>query len=306
MAKNALLLTLAAIGVAFLFVWFAGARRRQTSAPGQGGGAPTPVGMGVGFLTNFFDTLGIGSFATTTTIFRSLRMVDDRHIPGTLNVGHALPTVAQALIYIQIVEVDVTTLSLLILASVLGAIFGAPIVCSWSRRGVQIGMGIALLIAAGLMLASMRHWLPGGGSALALSGGTLMIGLAGNFMLGALMTLGIGLYAPCMIMVSLLGMSPAAAFPIMMGSCAFLMPVGSVQFIRKAGYDRRAAVGLAIGGIPGVLIAAYIVKQLSLDTVRLLVIVVVVYTAVMLLRAALSGASSAPPPPRDVRPIVTE
>jgi uncharacterized membrane protein YfcA len=304
MAKNALLLTLAAIGVAFLFVWFAGARKRQTSATGQGSAAPTPVGIGVGFLTNFFDTLGIGSFATTTTIFRSLRMLDDRQIPGTLNVGHALPTVAQALIYIQIVEVDVTTLASLILASVLGATFGAPIVCSWSRRGVQLGMGVALLVAAGLMLATTMGWLPGGGTALHLSGALLIVGLVGNFMLGALMTLGIGLYAPCMIMVSLLGMSPAAAFPIMMGSCAFLMPIGSVQFIRKAGYDLRAAIGLAIGGIPGVLIAAFIVKQLSLDTVRKLVIVVVVYAAVMLLRAAFSGSSTVPP--SDVRPKVME
>ena len=307
MAKNALLLTLAAIGVAFVFAWFAGARRRITSAAGQASGTPTPVGGLVGFLANFFDTLGIGSFATTTTAFRSLRMVDDRLIPGTLNVGHALPTVVQALIYIKIVEVDIATLSLLIVASVLGATLGARLVCGWSRRAVQIGMGIALLVAATLMLATQLKVLPGGGTALELSGVKLVVGLAGNFMLGALMTLGIGLYAPCMIMVSLLGMSPAAAFPIMMGSCAFLMPVGGLQFIRKAGYDLRAAVGLAIGGIPGVLIAAFIVKSLSLDTVRWLVIVVVVYAAAMLLRAAVTTASAASMPATDgVRPVVTE
>jgi uncharacterized membrane protein YfcA len=293
MAKNALLLTLAVIGIGFIFVWFAGARRRDRAAVGQDSATPTPLGAVVGFVTNFFDTLGIGSFATTTTIFRSLRMIDDRLIPGTLNVGHALPTVVQALIYIQIVKVDVTTLSLLILASVLGATLGARIVCGWSRRAVQIGMGIALLVAASLMLASHMAWLPGGGVALELTGVKLAVGLIGNFALGALMTLGIGLYAPCMIMVSLLGMSPAAAFPIMMGSCAFLMPAGSVQFIRKAGYDLRTAIGLAIGGIPGVLIAAFIVKQLSLETVRKLVIVVVVYTGVMLLRAALTTPARA-------------
>jgi uncharacterized membrane protein YfcA len=298
MAKTALLITLAVIGVGFVFAWVAGVRRRDRTASGQGSGAPTPIGAGVGFVTNFFDTLGIGSFATTTAIFRSLRMIDDRLIPGTLNVGHALPTVAQALIYIQIVEVDVTTLTLLIVASVLGATLGAPIVCGWSRRGVQIGMGIALLVAAGLMLATQMQWLPGGGTALELSGVKLAIGLVGNFVLGALMTLGIGLYAPCMIMVSLLGMSPAAAFPIMMGSCAFLMPTGGLQFIRKAGYDLRAAIGLAIGGIPGVLIAAYIVRQLSLDAVRWLVVVVVVYTAAMLLRAAMSPAPPAGRGPR--------
>ncbi len=61
----------------------------------------------------------------------------------------------------------------------------------------------------------------------------LVLGLAGNFMLGALMTLGIGLYAPCMILVGLLGMNATAAFPIMMGSCAFLMPIASAKFVQK-------------------------------------------------------------------------
>ena len=105
-------------------------------------------------------------------------------------------------------------------------------------------------------------------------------------MLGALMTLGIGLYAPCMILVSLLGMKRTAAFPIMMGSCAFLMPVGSLRFIRERAYSLRNALGLAIGGVPGVLIVADIVRSLNIRTVRWLVIVVVLYTAVTMLIAA--------------------
>jgi hypothetical protein len=117
-------------------------------------------------------------------------------------------------------------------------------------------------------------------------GARLALGLAGNFALGALMTLGIGLYAPCLILVSLLGMSPVTAFPIMMGSCAFLMPVGSVRFLRAGSYDLRAAIGLTVGGIPAVLIAAYLVKSLPLDAVRWLVVVVVIYTAGMMLRSA--------------------
>jgi uncharacterized membrane protein YfcA len=292
LAKNALLVTLAVVGVVYLVIWVLQAQRRTRTLPGQAGGAPSLLGLVIGFVTNFFDTLGIGSFATTTTWFRAQRMVDDRVIPGTLNVGHALPTIVQAIIYIAIIEVDLLTLVLLIAASVLGAWIGAGIVCRWSRRNVQIGMGFALLVAATLMAGTALHVLPGGGTALDLNGVKLAIGLAGNFMLGALMTLGIGLYGPAMIMVSLLGMSPAAAFPIMMGSCAFLMPVGSMQFIRKASYDLRAAIGLAIGGIPGVLIAAWIVKQMSLDVVRWLVVVVVVYTAVMLLRSASEGPAS--------------
>jgi uncharacterized membrane protein YfcA len=242
--------------------------------------------LGIGFLTDFLDTLGIGSFATTTTLFRLKKLVADEHIPGTLNVGHALPTVVQALIYITIVEVDFTTLSLLIIAAIGGSWIGAEIVAGFDRTTIQRGMGVALLVAAVLMAMTALNRFPGGGEALSLTGGKLVAGVAINFALGALMTLGIGLYAPCMIMVSLLGMSPTAAFPIMMGSCAFLMPIAGYQFIRKEKYDLRAAMGLAIGGIPAVLIAALIVKSLPLYYVRWLVVVVVIYAATSLLRSS--------------------
>jgi uncharacterized membrane protein YfcA len=162
-------------------------------------------------------------------------------------------------------------------------------------------MGAALLVAATLMLITQvqamtgSRILPLGGDALGVRGTLLVAAITGNFLLGALMTLGIGLYAPCMILVSLLGMNPTAAFPIMMGSCAFLMPVGSLRFIRERAYSLRNALGLAIGGLPGVLIAAYIVKSLNLNTVRWLVIVVVLYTAItMLLSASRDNASSTP------------
>jgi hypothetical protein len=165
-------------------------------------------------------------------------------------------------------------------------------------------MGTALLVAATLMLITQlqamtgRQILPLGGTALGVSGGLLIVAVVGNFLLGALMTLGIGLYAPCMILISLLGMNPTTAFPIMMGSCAFLMPVGSLRFIRERAYSLPSALGLALGGIPGVLIAAYIVKSLNLGTVHWLVIVVVLYTAV----DAAVGVSEKARPRRTSRP----
>jgi uncharacterized membrane protein YfcA len=243
--------------------------------------------IGVGFVTNFFDTLGIGSFATTTTLFRLKKLVPDEHIPGTLNVGHALPTVVQALIYITIVEVDFTTLSLLIVAAIAGSWIGAEIVAGLNRGAIQRGMGIALLVAAVLMAMTALNRFPGGGTALALTQGKLIAAVGINFALGALMTLGIGLYAPCMIMISLLGMNPTAAFPIMMGSCAFLMPIAGSRFIRRGKYDLPASMGLTIGGIPAVLIAALIVRSLPLNYVRWLVVVVVIYAAISLLRSSM-------------------
>src|ERR1051326_3150199 len=247
---------------------------------------PNAQQVAVGAFTNFFDTLGIGSYATTTAVYRLFSMGDHRIIPGTLNVGHTLPTVVQTFIYTTIIPVDVPTLFSMIAASILGAWLGAGVVARWPRRTVQIGMGIALLAAAGLMFMTQMKLFPGGGDALGVTGAKLVVATGVNFILGALMTLGIGLYAPCMILVSLLGMSPKAAFPIMMGSCAFLMPTGSIRFIREGSYSLGAAVGLALGGIPGVLLAAYIVRELPLDMVRWLVIIVVIYTSLSMLWAA--------------------
>jgi uncharacterized membrane protein YfcA len=243
--------------------------------------------IAIGAVTNFFDTLGIGSFATTTSMYRFWRLVDDQKIPGTLNIGHFLPTVVQALIYITIVQVEFTTLILLIASAVAGSWIGAAIVAGMPRAAIQRGMGVALLIAAVLMVMTALNRFPGGGDALFLANTKLVVAIVITFMLGALMTLGIGAYAPIMIMVSLLGMNPTAAFPIMMGSCAFLMPTAGFQFIRKNKYDVPAAIGLAIGGIPAVLLAAIIVKSLPLNYVRWLVVVVVLYAAFSLLRASL-------------------
>jgi len=287
--KTMLLATLLIITVAYSLLWAVEARRRRT----PGTATPTGTGVGIGFVTNFFDTLGIGSFATTTTLYRLLGLVRDENIPGTLNVGHTWPTIFQALIYVTIVEVDFRTLVLLILAAVIGSWLGASVVAGWPRRNIQIGMGFALLVAAGLMVMSALGLAVPAGTALALTGPKLQLGIAINFLLGALMTLGIGLYAPCLIMISLLGMDPKAAFPIMMGSCAFLMPVCSVKFIRKEKYDLRAALGLAIGGIPAVLIAALIVKSLPIQYVRWLVVAVVVYTSTTMLRSAAVEAAAA-------------
>lgn len=288
-AKTALFVALVALTVAYVAFWYVSVRRARaagTSDAATAPAAPGPFEIVLGFVTNFFDALGIGSFAPTTSVFKLRHMVADERIPGTLNVGHTLPTVAQALIFIAIVAVDVKTLILMILASVIGAWLGAGVVASWSRRKVQIGMGSALAAAAVFFIMRNLEVFPAGGDTLGLEGERLVAGLVGNFVLGAIMTVGVGLYAPCMILVALLGMNPKTAFPIMMGSCAFLMPVASMRFMREGSFSLRPALGLALGGVPGVLLAAYVVKELNVVTVRWLVIVVVLYTAFSMLRSA--------------------
>ena len=292
-ARTAIFVALAGFVATYLGILVSSLRGSR--GPGEPRRSPSASHVATGFVTNFLDTLGIGSFATSTAIFKFWKMLPDELYPGTLNVGHTLPTVFQAFIYIAVIAVDPTTLVLLIGSAVVGAWFGAGLVANFSRRAVQLGMGAALLTAAAAMLMSQLQWFPVGGTALELHGWRLAIGIVGNLVLGAIMTLGIGLYAPCITLISLLGMDPAAAFPIMMGSCAFLMPVASARFIRRRAYSAPVALGLAVGGLLGVPLAAFVVKSLPLTALRWLVIVVVVYAAVLMLRSARQEALVRPP-----------
>jgi uncharacterized membrane protein YfcA len=282
--KIGLLSALALVALAYMARWWWLERSRAAVAGAER--TPRLADLAVGFVTNFFDTLGIGSFAPTTAYFKLRARMPDDEIPGTLNTGQALPTVAQALIFIATVSVDLITLASMILAAVVGAWLGVGLVSRLSRRAIQLGMGGALMCAALLYLAKIAHWTPGIGDALGLHGAQLLFAVAVNVLLGALMMLGVGLYAPCLILLSLLGMSPLAAFPIMMGSCGLLMPIGGARFVRSGRYNLSAAVGLALGGIPGVLVAAFVVKSMPLVWLSWLVIIVVVYAALQMLKSA--------------------
>jgi uncharacterized membrane protein YfcA len=265
----------------FITVWTVEVvRTRKASMPGLRDCA-------IGLFTLFLDTLGIGAFATTTAFFKLWHLVPDEDIPGTLNIGIVLPAVVEGFIYMSIVDVDIKTLALMIAAATIGSWFGAGIVSRWPRQKIQIGMGITLMVTAGFLLMSQLHLLPEGGNLLALTGWKLVIAFLANLLLGALMTLGIGFFAPCMMVIYLLGMSPRAAFPIMMGSVAFLGTVGSIRFVNTHRYRWKSAIGMTLGGIPGVLIAAYLVRSLPLFWLRWMVFIVMIYTSIMMLRSSL-------------------
>ena len=280
--RNALLVTIAALALVFIAKW-----RRAATGKHQ----PSLVQIAIGFVTDFFDTLGIGSFATTTTAYKVLKLVPDEKIVGTMLVGHSLPVVVQAFIFIVAVQVDPVVLVSLIAISILGSWLGAGVASKLPRRPIQIFMGIGLFAAAFFMLLSQLGMFPTGGTALTLTTGKLIIALVVNFILGGLLMLGIGSYAPSLILISMLGMDPRAAFPIMMSSGAMMAMVGSFPFMKAGRFDRNAALGLMIGGIPAVLIAGLLVRSLPLDVLRWMVVLVVVYAASTMLYSAFGSTN---------------
>lgn len=259
---------------------------------GDDGGGSWGGGLGIGFVTNFFDTLGIGSFAPTTLLFDVTKQLKNpRHLPGTLNVGHAIPVLTQAILFTTTVAVQPLTLVALIGSATVGSYIGSNFVTKLPAKKVQLYMGVALIATAILMALrqlGMIDILGADNTATGLSGIRLIIGVVGNFIFGALMTVGCGLYAPCMAMVYMLGMSPLVAFPIMMGSCAGLMPAASINFIRTGDYARKLSLGLGIGGVVGVFIAFTFVKSLNLDILVFLIVLVVLYTGATYIKKGLS------------------
>jgi uncharacterized membrane protein YfcA len=247
---------------------------------------PTPLELIIGLVTDFFDTLGIGSFAPTTAIYKLRGIVADELIPGTLNVGHTPAAIAESLLFVTAIAVDPLLLVAAVGSAAAGAWLGAGVVARLPRRAIQVTVGIALLIAGIAFAAKNLDALPGGGTAMSLAGWKFGLAVGINFVLGALMSAGIGLYAPCMVTLALLGMHPIAAFPIMMGSCALLQPVASLRFFQTGKFAWGASIGLACGGVIGVLIAFYIVKSLPLVALRWLVIIVIAYAAFAMLRSA--------------------
>ena len=240
----------------------------------------------VGFIANFVDALGIGAFAPIVAMSKFTKMkIKNKEIPAMLNIGCCIPVMTEAFIFTTTIKVDPITLLVMLAAAGFGSYIGAGVISRMDERKVQLVMGIALFITAILMFLGLP-WIdlmPGGGNEIGLTGMKLVIGAVGNFILGSLMTAGIGLYAPCMALVYFLGMSAKVSFPIMMGSCAVLMPVASIRFIKEGNYPRKATLSLSIFGVIGVIIATVLVKNLSMDIMKALVVVVILYTSYSML-----------------------
>ena len=232
----------------------------------------------VGVVANFFDTLGIGSYATSCALFKIRGSIKDIYIPGTLNVGDTLPVLLEAFLFFGFVDIDTLTLVSMLVAAVLGAFVGAGFVTKWDQHKVRIGMCVGLLV----------------GTATALHGAKLVIAVVINFFLGALMNIGVGLYAPCLALISVLGMNIGAAFPIMMGSCAYLMAFGNgPKFIKENRFDMVCTLCQMVGGVVGVCIAYFLVKKMPIDVLLKVVIVVVYFTAFMFGKDALADRKKA-------------
>lgn len=247
------------------------------------------TGVAIGFVTDLLDTLGIGTFATTTSLFKATKLVDDdRKIPATLTTAHVIPVMVEALCFITIVKVDMVTLVCMAVSAFSGALVGTRVTKSWKTQKVQRILGILLIIAAVIMVYRMLTN-PGAGlseDVRGLRGWSLLIGMIFDFGVGILMTMGLGNYAPELIFFSLMGINPAVALPVMMLNAAVIMVAGAKSFIESNRVHWPGVSGIIVGGVLGVLTAATFLTQLDIESLKILVVFIALYTGVMLLRSS--------------------
>jgi len=278
---------LVVVDLVFLVAWIRAARGRRARA------RPSPGDIAIGVGTNFLDTLGIGNYAQITALFKLRGRPADELIPGTLNVGNTIPSFVGSMLFTTAISVEPVLLTCMVLSAGAGAWVGAGLVSRMRQRTIQLFMGIALLIAAFFFTLTNVGVLPPAGTAMGLEGWRFGAAVGANFVLGALMCVGIGNYAPSMALLALLGMHPIAAYPIMMGSDGVLIPIASLGFLKSGRFAPAVAIGLTIGGVCGTLLAFPLVKTLGdhLTVLRWVVIAVVIYAAVSMLRSASRGQS---------------
>jgi len=274
-------LTLAILVYAFVLARAAIARRAK----------PTLEALALGAFVNFFDTFGIGSFAQTTAWMKFRKMVPDNLIPPTMIAGLTPPAMVESIIFLILlgVRVDPVLLFGAAMATFAGGIVGAPLVVRARVWIVQATVAIGLAAAGIANLLAIFGALPAGGTASGLPMGLTIVAIAASFLFGLLANFGVGNYAPTLAMLSLMGMDPHYCFPIMASGASLMGAGSSVRFIKVPKLDLRIVVGLTLGGIPAVLVAALIVKQMDVDVLRWLVTVVIFYTAAVMARAAIQG-----------------
>lgn len=262
---------------------------------------PSLESIALGAVTNFFDALGIGCFAPSTAYLKFRQLVPDELIPATMLCGYALGAVTESFAFIGAIKVDPVLLGAAIAASATGALVGVSVASRLAVRPIRLALGLGLLIAAAIYALSNLGLMPPGGTATSLPPLPFALVVVASFGLGVLMNLGIGNYAPTLILVSLLGMDPKAAFPIMMGSAALLMIASGIRILGKRPLDLGMVLGMTLGSIPAVLLAAFIVKSLPLEALRWGVVAVVTYAGALMLRAGLARTPAADAPPEDAK-----
>ena len=241
----------------------------------------------IGLIANFFDTLGIGSFALIIAMRGMLKvMPDDIRLIGTMNIHAVFIAVVQTLIFLNVFQVDTTNLIISIVMISLGSILSGIIAIRIKHTLVHKIMLAAFIVTGILLLFSQLNILPISSNSTVITGYMLIPFAIFMFIAGMLPGFGIGYYSLIKSSIFLFGVSPIVAFPLMAAASAFQQPITSAIFISNKKFYFKSALLLGISGSVGVLLAAPLISKIDPRTLKWWLLFVVVYNIITFARSS--------------------
>ncbi len=236
------------------------------------------VKLGLSGVVAFLaDTIGVGSFAINIAFAKIFKLMPTDKLPGYVNASQVLPGTIQAFIFMTMVNVDMFTLATLAIAASIGGILGAIFV---SKMNATLLKKLMIFCFAGmivLLFATEAGLLNISGDAAALSGMKLFITAIAMTIAGALTAACVGLYATSQAILFLAGISPLAAFPIMMAAGALQQPLLAITFLTKNKVPVKETLIVSITGLIGIAIGLPLITSVSIHFLHYLLICVLLY-----------------------------
>ncbi len=233
-----------------------------------------------GVIAFIADTLGVGSFAVNIALSKYFKTFKDDELPALCNGAQVIPGTLESIFFIQIIQVDLTTLITLVLGTCIGGILGGNIITRLSEQKIRLAMIIAFSGIIALLCLKQLGLMPEDGHLIALDSWKLVLGFFAMIVCGSLTSVGIGLFAMVQGVLFLMGVSPAVAFPIMTTAGAMQQPLTTLVFLKHGKIPLKKTLLLSACGCIGVLISLPIVSHLSINWLHSLLLLIMLYNVI--------------------------
>lgn len=230
-----------------------------------------------GIIAFIADTLGVGSFAVNLTLAKLLGTFRDDELPAVNNGAQVIPGTIESLFFINLIDVDLTTLLTLVAGTCVGGLVGGIIVSRLSKQAIRLAMMGSFVIIILLLICHHYRLLPVGGDLTELHSWKLVIGFFALVICGALTSVGVGLFVMVQGVLFVMNVSPIVAFPIMTTAGAMQQPITTLVFLQKNKIPLKKTMILSLSGCFGVMITIPIYSHLAITWLHLFLLFILIY-----------------------------
>lgn len=236
------------------------------------------IKLGVsGVLAFIADTLGIGSFAVNVTLAKWMGTFRDDEMPAVNNGAQVIPGTIESLFFINLIDVDLTTLLTLIAGTCIGGVLGSFVVNHLSKQVIRLAMISCFALIIMLLISHQFRIFSLDGELTELHSGKLIIGFLAMVVCGALTSVGVGLFVMVQGVLFLMNISPVVAFPIMTTAGAMQQPLTTLVFLKHNKIPLKKTLILSLAGCVGVFITIPTFMLLTITWLHFFLLFILIY-----------------------------